>query len=145
MLNKDDFRTFDAIAYVYQVSKQKAISDYGAEDDVTTSPMGQPMEVIAGTTSSNNTFTQPMVTIMEVTGKVCGWASENGRLKKVKEGQETELNALVVGDDVTKLIDDPKKMPKYYMFPNKRHRRRACLREIQTMGEGEESEGRLTA
>lgn len=124
--SKDDFRSYDAIAYVYQVSKQKAISDYGASEDVSTSPVGQPMEILAASTSTANTmYTQPMVTIMEVTGKINGWASENGRLKQVKQGDETALNALIVGTGVNRVIDDPKKIPKYYILPNKRQRRRA--------------------
>lgn len=124
--SKDDFREYDAIAYVYQVSKQKAISEYGASDDVTTSPLGQPMEVIAASTTTSNTmYTQPMVTIMEITGKICGWGSEKGTLKSVKEGDENELNALIIGSAVKRIIDDPKKIPKYYILPNKRQRRRA--------------------
>lgn len=124
--NKDDFRDYDAIAYVYQVSKQNAIDNFGAPEDVTTSPVGQPMEIIAATTTTNTQYTQPMVTIMEVTGKIPGWASEGGKLKKVELGNETELNAVVIGTDVVKrIIDDEKEIPKYYILPNKRQRRRA--------------------
>lgn len=124
--SKDDFREFDAIAYVYQVSKQKAISDYGASEDVTTSPLGQPMQVIAASvTTANANYTQPMVTIMEVTGKISGWGSEKGRLKEVKDGEENELNAVIVGDASQRIIDNLKKIPKYYILPNKRQRRRA--------------------
>lgn len=123
--NKDDFRTWDAIAYVYQVSKQSAIDDYGADDDVTTSPVGQPMEVIAATTTTNTTYTQPMVTIMEVTGKIPGWSSSNGKLIEVEEGKETVLNATIIGTQVSRIIDDEKHIPKYYILPNKRQRRRA--------------------
>lgn len=124
--NKDDFRTYDAVAYVYQISKQKAIDDYGVDEDVQTSPVGQPMEVIAAqTTTANTTFTQPMVTVMEVTGKICGWASKGGKLQEVPEGKETELNAIIVGGTTVRVIDDPKKIPKYYILPNKRQRRRA--------------------
>jgi hypothetical protein len=124
--NKDDFREYDAVAYVYQVSKQKAITDFNAPDDVSTSPLGQPMEVMAAsTTTSNTTYTQPMVTIMEVTGKICGYGSKNGQITQVKEGEETTINATIVGSDVTRLIDEAKRIPKYYILPNKRQRRRA--------------------
>lgn len=122
--NSDNFREYDAIAYVYQVSKQKAIDDYGAPDDVTTSPMGQPMEVLSATGVSNQFSGQPMVTILEVTGKIEGWASEKGTLKQVSVGKETELNALIVGSSVSRVIDDKKDMPHYYILPNKRRRRR---------------------
>lgn len=123
--SKDDFREYDAIAYVYQVSKQKAIKDYNAAGDVATSPLGQPMEVIGTTASANITYTQPMVTIMEVTGKIPGYSAENGTLKKVKHGDEKDVNVLIVGNDVKRVLSDAKKLPKYYILPNKRQRRRA--------------------
>lgn len=123
--SKDDFRTYDAIAYIYQVSKQTAIDDYGASENVTTSPLGQPMEIIAAqTTTSNTTYTQPMVTIMEVTGEICGWKATNGSVSTVKEGDEEEMNVTIVGNKITKLITGDK-MPKYYLLSNKRQRRRA--------------------
>lgn len=123
--SKDDFRQFDAVAYVYQVSKQVAIRDYGAPENVATSPLGQPLVVVAASTQTTNTVTnQPMVTIMEVTGKICGWAADGGKVKRVKEGDETELNALIIGNEISRLITDKKKIPKYYIFPNKRQRRR---------------------
>lgn len=123
--SKDDFRDVDAYAYVYQVSKQEAISEYGASESVQTSALGRPLDTIATTnaTSSYNNG-QPMVTILEVTGKLEGWAAKDGKLKKCKVGQETELNALIIGDEVTRLITDEKKLPKYYILPNKRQRRR---------------------
>lgn len=122
--NKDDFRKYDAIAYAYQVSKQDAIRDYGADEDVVTSPMGHPMEILSATGVSNQFSGQPMVTILEVTGKIEGWGVENGTLKQVKIGEETELNAMIVGNTVTRLITERKKLPKYYLLPNKRQRRR---------------------
>lgn len=122
--NKDDFRKYDAVAYAYQVSKQVAIRDYGADEDVTTSPMGHPMEVLSATGVQNQYSGQPMVTILEVTGRIEGWAAENGKLKQVAVGKETELNALIIGSDVTRVISDLKKIPRYYLLPNKRQRRR---------------------
>jgi hypothetical protein len=123
--SKDDFRDVDAYAYVYQVSKQEAISEYGASEDVQTSALGRPLDAIAQTNTAINTqYGQPMVTILEVTGKIEGWKAENGQLKTCKVGQETELNALIIGDEVTRLITDKKKLPKYYLLPNKRQRRR---------------------
>lgn len=124
--SRDDFRKADAYLFAYQVSKQDAIRDYGAPEDVVTSPMGCPLEVIGDTTvTGTQNYTQPMVTILEVTGKIEGWASEKGTLKQVNPGKETALNAKMIGRDVTRLIDDPKKLPKYYILPNKRQRRRA--------------------
>lgn len=123
----DNFREARAYAYVYQVDKQEAIGEYGASEDVTMSPVGSPMEVLSSVGAngaSNQNSGQPMVTVMEVTGKIEGWSSENGRLKKVKVGDEKPMNVMLVGNDVVRLIDDEKKLPKYYIFPNKRQRRR---------------------
>lgn len=122
---KDNFREFEAFAYVYQVSKPVAISDYNAPDDVPTSPLGRPLAIMSSANSLEYISTQPMVTIMEVTGKIAGWRTDGrGMLEECARGQETELNAIIVGNNVYQLIDDPKKLPKYYILPNKRMRRR---------------------
>lgn len=126
--SRDDFRRADAYAYIYQVSKMEAIDSYGAPEDVATSPLGHPLEAlsapnypgsITGTQSS-----QPMVTVMEVTGKIEGWGVKDDRITQVKPGKETEMNVLIVGSEVTRLITEKKKLPKYYILPNKRQRRR---------------------
>lgn len=135
--SRDNFRKINAFGFAYQVSRQDAIRDFGAPEDVATSPLGKPMETISNQTSSQTpavygartgtqgTFSsQPMVTILEVTGRIEGWGSEKGRCKQVKVGDENEINALIIGNEVTRLIDDPKKLPKYYILPNKRQRRR---------------------
>lgn len=121
---KDNFREFDLFGYVYQVSKTDAIKNYNAPDDVPTSPLGAPLAVIGSANYLNYISTQPMVTIMEVTGIVYGWCSYNGVLKRCDRGTETPINAVLVGNNVYQLIDDPLKLPKYYIAPNKRMRRR---------------------
>ena len=123
----DNFRDVRAYAFVNQVDKQEAIGEYGASEDVTMSPVGSPMEVLSSVGAngaSNQNSGQPVVTVMEVTGEIEGWGSEKGKLKKVKVGDENPINVLIVGNDVVRLIDDEKKLPKYYIFPNKRQRRR---------------------
>lgn len=125
--NSNDFRKVDAVAYAFQVSKIEAISDYGAPQDVQTGPMGSPMDPInSGSTQSGPVppYMTPMVTILEVTGKIEGYSSKNGRLIRVEIGKETELNAKIVGNTMKRLITDKKKIPKYYILPNKRVRRR---------------------
>lgn len=137
--SRDDFRKADGYAFVFQVSLSKAVSEYGADEDAPTSPLGSPLATnnsqtnkslapnMPANVSSNGktTSSQPMVTIMEYQGKLEGWGSKNGRLKRVSIGKENEVNVTIVGNKVTKVIDDPKKMPKYYVLPNKRQRRRA--------------------
>lgn len=120
---RDDFRRVDAVAFAYQVSKQVAIAEYGAPEDVVTSPVGKPMETVDQKTAGQ-TSSQPMVTILEITGKIEGWGSEKGKLKEVAIGKENTVNVMIIGNEVTRVIDEPKKLPKYYILPNKRQRRR---------------------
>jgi hypothetical protein len=42
----------------------------------------------------------------------------------VQSRSRNEINVIVVGDHVHKVVDDPKYLPKYYIFPNKLIRRR---------------------
>lgn len=120
---EDDFREHDAVAYVRQERKQKAIREYGIAADAPTSPVGSPLNYNWSTTPGT-TSTQEMVTIMSVTGYIDGYAVEKGKLKQVAPGKETELHAMIVADKVYMLIGDDKKLPRYYILPNKRVRRR---------------------
>jgi hypothetical protein len=122
--SKDDFRQYDLFAYVYQVSKQTAQRMYGVGEDVATSPLGMPLAVLSSANITQYISTQPMVTIMEIAGKAEGWKSRNGIISRCPLGEETELNAIIVGNQVFQLIDDEKKLPRYYILPNKLVRRR---------------------
>jgi hypothetical protein len=66
-----------------------------------------------------------MVSILEATGKIPGFSSKNGKISRCTPGNETEINVLFVGNELKRVIDAPKKLPKYYIFPNKKARRRA--------------------
>lgn len=122
--NQNNFREYDFTAYVHQISKQRAVEQYKVPPTVATSPLGMPLAVLSSANTVEYVSTQPMVTVMEVTGKVQGWKTVNGVITQCEVGNETPLNAVIVGDKVKKLIDDPKYMPKYYIFPNKLARRR---------------------
>lgn len=122
--SKDDFRSFDAFGYISQISKQTAFDTYDCDETVTTSVQGQPLEFIGETVTSPNLSGQPMVTVMEITGKIIGWGSEKGRIKKVSPGKENPLNAVIVGNEVKQLVDEERKLPRHYIFPNKKQRRR---------------------
>lgn len=121
--SSNDFRATDAVAYVNQLSQTTAAREYGCDKNTPTSPLGQPLKYTWATPTATISD-QKMITIIEITGFVKGWASSNGILKKVDYGEETELNAQIVGDSVKRLIDNTKKLPRYYIFPNKRQRRR---------------------
>jgi len=122
--NRNNFREWDFVSYVYQISKQQAVNQFNVPQDVATSPLGHPLAVLSSANTVEYISTQPMVTVMECTGRVQGWSSSNGRLKRVPVGSETDLNVIIVGDQVYRVIDDPKYIPKYYIFPNKLMRRR---------------------
>lgn len=122
--SKSSFREWDMVAYVYQISKQQAVDQFGVPPDVATSPLGMPLAVLSSANIVEYISTQPMVTIMEITGRAQGWGTENGHLVRVPVGSENELNATIVGDRVKRLTDDPRYIPHYYNFPNKLIRRR---------------------
>lgn len=122
--NKDDFRSFDAFAYIHQVSKLYAIEQFGVPQDVAVSTLGEPLDFIGDQSTSPINSSQEMVTVMEITGKIEGWGTEKGKVKRVSPGKENNFNAVIVGDRVYKIIDDEKKLPRHYIFPNKRQRRR---------------------
>lgn len=121
---RDSFREYDAVAYVFQVSKEEAARQYGVGPNVATSPLGMPLAILATANTIEYISTQPMVTIMEITGTIQGWRSRNGAIERCRVGEENELNAVIVGNEVYSLIDDPKYIPRFYIFPNKLVRRR---------------------
>jgi hypothetical protein len=123
--SKDDFRQHDLFGYAHQISKTEAMSDYGCDEKVPTSPLGSPLSIVGGNVPLSAQESQPMVSVIEATGKIDGWCSYNGRIAKCEPGDETEMNVQFVGDKLYKIIDDPKRLPKYYIFPNKKARRRA--------------------
>ena len=122
--NKSNFREFDFTGYVYQISKQQAVDQFGVPEDIATSPLGMPLAVLSSANTVQYVSTQPMVTVMEVNGRIQGWKSVNGKIKRCAVGDETKMNVVIVGDRVYRTIDDPKYLPKYYIFPNKIIRRR---------------------
>lgn len=120
---EDNFREYKALGYVYQVTKSDAIADYGIDADAPTSLLGQPLEY-KWSTGPINVSDQEMVTVMSITGEFDGYAVENGKIVEVPLGKETEMHALIVANKIYMVIGDEKKMPKYYILPNKRIRRR---------------------
>lgn len=121
---RDDFRDIEAVAYAYQLSKEEANEYYDLPEDTPTSPLGWPMQTIGYSATAKAQSGQPMITVLEVTGKLEGWSVDGGKCKKVKLGEEKEFNAIIVGNQIIKLEGDRKKIPRYYIFPNKRQRRR---------------------
>ncbi len=141
--SSDNFREFTFFAYAYQLERGEAARRFGLdEDELQTSPLGSPFlfssasyagqqvggpnsTVGAQSSNSGQTTGQPMVTIVEGTGKLDGWCSKNGKLYSCPLGSEVAVNCVYVGGKLVRLIDTPKKLPRYYIFPNRRERRRA--------------------
>lgn len=121
---RNNFREWDMTAFVYQITKERAMKEYGVPEDVATSPLGMPLAVLSSANIVEYISTQPMVTIMEMTGKAQGWGTTDGVIHQLDTGEENEFNAVIVGDRVKKVIDQPKYMPHFYKFPNKQTRRR---------------------
>lgn len=121
----DDFREFDAFGFASQISKQTAIEVYGCDRDVATSTLGAPLQVVGVTTGQAPTVSgQAMVTIFEITGKIPGWGSKDGKLKAVVPGEENGMNVIIIGNEVYRVLDKEKELPRHYIFPNKKQRRR---------------------
>lgn len=123
--NNDNFRDADAYAFVNQISELKARETYNFHPNkkIDTSPLGKPLEITTQT-SYNITSTQEMVTVLKVTGKFSGWGSKNGKIQKVKRGAENTMSLTIVGNEIKEVIDKEAKLPRYFIFPNKRQRRR---------------------
>lgn len=122
--SQNNFRESDMDAYVYQLSKQQAVEQFNVPPTVATSPLGMPLAVLSSANTVDYISTQPMVTVMETMGRVQGWGSDNGILKRVAIGSENDLNCVIVGDRVKSVNDNPKYMPHFYRLPNKLIRRR---------------------
>lgn len=120
----NDFRQIMAVAFVDQISLSDAVKYYGVPADTPTSPLGQPLIFETNTSHPYQYSSQKMVTRLEVTGVIEGWGSEKGKIKKVDVGKENRINAVIIGDSLYSLIDNEIKMPKYYLLPNKKQRRR---------------------
>lgn len=141
--DSDDFRTRDWDAFVYQISLDKAMRDYGkflpegATFDMTNfgNPLGygenktsDPLSqsTTAGTNMPNQTD-RPMVTVIDITGFIKGWkpSGKNKGYAKADAGKEEKLSCMIVGGCVVQVISEEDLMPDYYNIPNKIEPRRA--------------------
>lgn len=120
----DDYRQFDVFAYAYQITKRKAIEKYGVAETVPTSALGKPFNYLVNGVQAPTSSSQQMVTIIEATGKICGYSPDGKSVKKVKEGDEKPMNVLICGNEIVRVVADDKKLPRHYIFPNKKQRRR---------------------
>jgi len=121
---KDNFREKQAVAFANQITLSDAVDKYGVPADTPTTPLGEPFSMLGYTATAKVPSGQKMVTVMEVTGKIEGWAFDGKTCKKVPVGQETAFNCVIVGNQLKRVESDVQKMPKYYILPNKVQRKR---------------------
>lgn len=133
----DNFRDFDAFAYVYQISPTAAMKDYGSKlkegHTFDESDEGRPLH--DGNTADpidqkSSTGLPPqtlrkMVTVVDFTGVLAGWGVKGKEVVKVKRGEEKPFSVLIVGGCIVQTITSQDLLPKYYLIPNKRIPRRA--------------------
>jgi hypothetical protein len=136
--SSDSFRKRDGDVYMYQISEQNALDEYGQylEDGETfaTSSLGLPLGDPNPVAQTQEEGTRPMVTVMEFTGKLPGYKfvvdtknPEESTLEPVADsdrGTETRGNLLVVGDKTIRIEGRPDYIPRYYLIPNRRVQRR---------------------
>lgn len=118
-----DFRRIGFVSYVWQVSLNEAIDKYGVPETTPTSSLGKPL-VGNSYDQLGSSQTRPMVTIVETTGKVPGFGSKNGKLMEVPLGSETPVNVIMTASSVHRVVDKEEGLPRYYILPNRRERRR---------------------
>lgn len=135
-----DFRERDWDAYVYQISETQAYKNYGKklkeDQKFATSVDGQPFTAYidsdkntallntANVTQDTRT-SQPMVTVVDLTGILPEFSYKNGQFVKVKRGEEKPFSVMIVGKCPVQVITADKYMPRYYLIPNIREPRRA--------------------
>lgn len=119
-----NFRNIEFVAYLHQMTESAARRKYpNLPDELVTTKRGYPMDVLtAPETNAENG--QHMVTVMEVTGRVPEWTVENKMPVKGVKGREKNMHAVIVGGHVAKVESEQKRIPRYYIFPNKREPKR---------------------
>lgn len=126
----NDFRDYDFVAYVYQISKDSAQRDYGDKlkdgDQFQVTKEGSPL-VDAGTGGSLDTST-PISQLSRTADKDTESTTDmvtvidfNGYLPGTKD----PISLLIVGGYEMQRITEKKLMPKYYLIPNRKRLRRA--------------------
>lgn len=129
----DNFREWDFAAYVYQISVDSANREYGhllkPGETFQQSKLGLPLQNIGliDTTTVYGQVAQgqpvptdrPMVTVVDFTGNLPGWAPDGKSIKEVDRGNEKPFSLLCVGGRVGDIVTDEKKLPKYYRIDNR--------------------------
>lgn len=132
----DNFRERDFDAFVYQISPQKAASDYGkmiprnpdGQLDIQLSAFGTPFTNVTASPATTeiadrykadtSKSQRPMATVIDFTGYLFGYCAYDGVIKKCQPGDENRFNALIVGGKLVQVITEDHLIPDYYPVPN---------------------------
>lgn len=134
-----NFRDYDWIAYVEQMSADQAQRKYGSKlpDGATfqTSKEGTPIgydntsdplnQTVTHNDGKPNSTDRDMVTLVDLSGFLPGWTVNGTKLVKVPKGQEKRLSLMIVGGQVVQAVGQEKFIPNYYLIDNRRNPRRA--------------------
>lgn len=138
----DNFREFDFVAHVHQISVDSAYREYGKKlpegEMFTESKEGDPLGAVnnnktsdplnqlgAGNTKESETD-RTMVTVIDLVGYLPKWgANGNSEVKEVKRGEEDRVNIVIVGGHVMQIETREKYLPKFYRIANRVQPRRA--------------------
>ncbi len=140
--SSDNFRERDFDAYVWQVSLNNAQRTWGSKlgegEAFDLSQAGSPLRSAPlGNNKTDDPLDQnqkstvplqterAMVTVIDITGYIPSWGSENGSVKKVEAGKENRMCVYIVGGKVVEVADEESLLPDYYVVPNIQIPRRA--------------------
>jgi hypothetical protein len=129
----DNFREWDFAAYVYQISVDSANREYGhllkPGETFQQSKLGLPLQNLGliDTTTVYGQVAQgqpvetdrPMVTVVDFTGNLKGWATDGKSVKEVDIGKESPFSVLCVGGRVGDIVTNEEQLPKYYKIDNR--------------------------
>lgn len=126
-----NFRERTADVYMYQISQQQAQERYGSEigqnEEFAESELGTVDRETTNTSKPEEVGDQDMVTVKEYTGKLEGYKkspSNKNNIVQCNRGEETNLNLLVVGNKLVRILTDEDEQPRYFIVPNKKVPRR---------------------
>ena len=136
----DNFREFDYVAHVHQISVDSAYRAYGSKlpegELFTESNQGDPLGAVSnnntddpinqmgGSTTESKTD-RKMVTVIDLVGYLPKWGANGpSNVKQVDRGKEDRVNIVIVGGHVMQIETREKYLPSFYSSANRVELRR---------------------
>lgn len=138
----DNFREFDFVAHVHQISVDSAYRLYrdklpegelfltSKEGDplgaVANNKTNDPIDQMSGSNGKEGETDRQMVTVIDLVGYLPEWGANGDKaIKKVKRGDEDRVAIVIVGGHVVQTETREKYLPKFYRAANRVQPRRA--------------------